>query len=121
MNKCPQKTTSNGPCVAVRSAASEYASLGCTGGSCRTPKGSVSGQHPLARGNTTTSPIRSHAASEDKKCRLYSAMPPSPPNASVTSARTRIDDLATSLSPENSLKGITLLSNSLFLHGQNVQ
>src|SRR5262249_36783660 len=81
-----------------RRAATEYASLGCTGGCCRTPEGSVFGRGALARGSTTTSSTRSHAASEDKKCRLYSAMPPSPPNASVTSARTRNEGSAIALS-----------------------
>ena len=46
------------------------------------------------RGRTITSPIRSHTASDDKKSRLYCAMPPCPPNASVTSARTRSEDSA---------------------------
>ena len=41
------------------------------------------------RGRTMTSPTQSHLASEEKKSRLYCAIPPCPPNASVTSARTR--------------------------------
>ena len=90
MNRWPQKTTSMGRCArAAQSAASENASLPCTGGSCRTPEGSVPSGVARARGRTITSPIRSHVASEDRKSRLYWAIPPRPPNASVTSARTR--------------------------------
>ena len=48
----------------------------------------------LKRGKTITSPTRSHLASADKKSRLYCAIPPRPPNASVTSARTRNPDLS---------------------------
>src|SRR5262249_7625787 len=87
----------------------------------RRPEGRVPGDVALARGRTITALIASHAASEDKKSRLYCAIPPCPPNASVTSAKTRIGDLTSGLSPRSSLKGITLLRNSLFFHGQNVQ
>ena len=51
----------------------------------------------LRRGRTITSPTRSHLASADKKSRLYCAIPPCPPNASVTSARTRNPDPAITL------------------------
>src|SRR5262249_15788144 len=79
------------------SSASEYASLLFTGASCRTPLGRVPGNVALIRGRTITSPTESHAVSEVKKSRLYCAMPPCPPNASVTSARTRNEGLTIEL------------------------
>src|SRR5262249_48676123 len=90
--------TSIGRCACTaRSAASEYASLPLTAPSCRTPVGSVPGDSGLSRGRTMTSSIPSHVASEVKKSRLYCAMPPCPPNASVTSARTRNEGLTIKL------------------------
>ena len=56
------------------------------------------GEVAIARGRTTTALIRSHAASEDKRSRLNCAIPPCPPNASVTNASTRNGDSAIRLS-----------------------
>src|ERR1700730_11760715 len=57
------------------------------------PGGKVLTGVAVKRGNTITSATRSHLASADRKSRLYCAIPPRPPNASVTSARTRSPDL----------------------------
>ena len=98
MNKWPQKTKSIGwYVIAAHSAASAYAGLFSTGRSCRIPVGKVLTDLARRRGRTMTSRTPSHLVSADKKSRLYCAMPPSPANASVTSARMRNPDLAITL------------------------
>src|SRR5262249_26859373 len=76
---------------------SEYPNLLSTERSCRTPGGNVLTDVVVRRGKTITSSTRSHLARADKKSQLYCAIPPCPPNASVTSARTRTPDRLTKL------------------------
>src|SRR5262249_32129480 len=121
MNKWPQKTKPIGWCVmAVHSAASEYASLRFTGRSCRTPVGKAPTDLALRRGRTITSLTRSHLASADKKSRLYCAIPPFAPNASVTSARIRNPESAVTLPLQPPIPG-TPIASPTHTYGQQAK
>src|SRR5579864_72029 len=85
--KWPQNTKSNGPRVAAaRSAASEYDSRLPRALSCRTPRGSAAPLPSPSRGSTTIRSAPGIAAKAATRSRLYWAMPPELPNASVTRA-----------------------------------